>query len=225
MPRRSVLALLAALAVLAPAAVAQEAPVSDEKALAVLRRAADRYASLDGFCARFEQERVVPLLSQTTVSRGELCQMPPGYFRMDFSEPQEDLVVADGEHVWMYYPSVNPGQVIRAGIGSGGGRTLDFHREFLAEPARRFRAAHRGREKVTGRATEVLELRPREAGAGYVRARVWVEEERGLIRKVEIEEENEAIRRVVLSGIRTSPGLGPADFAFEPPPGVQVIRR
>lgn len=194
------------------------------QALAALERAAERYASLEGFCAHFEQERVVPLLSQTTVSRGELCQMPPGNFRMDFSEPEGDLVVADGEHVWSYYPSMDPGQVLRARLGTDGGRTFDFHREFLADPAERFRATHEGQDTVTGRRTDVLTLRPR-TSAAYVRARVWVEVGRGLIRKVEIEEENEAIRRVVLSKIRVNPELDPAAFSFEPPPGVQVIRR
>lgn len=191
----------------------------------ILEAASARYDDVRGFCADFEQERIVPLLNQTTRSRGTLCQMDPGYLLMDFSEPDGDRVVADGEHLWMYYPSVNPGQVIRTRIGSAGGRTFDFQREFLENASSRFDARYLRREAVTGREAHVLALRPEEKAEGYVEARVWVEKERGLIRKVEIEEENASLRRVVLSGIRLNPGLEPSRFDFEPPPDVRVIDR
>lgn len=211
----SVVAMLLAAAGAAGAQDADPAPL--------LERAAATYAGIDGFCAEFEQERIVPLLNQTTRSRGTLCQLDPGYFLMDFSDPEGDRVVADGEHLWLYFPSTDPGQAVRTTLG-GGGRTFDFHREFLRNPAERFEAEHLGADTVTGRPTEVVELRPLD-DPSYVRATVWLEVDRGLIRQVEIEEENRSLRRVVLSDIRTDPGLEPSRFAFTPPPGVEVIRR
>lgn len=190
----------------------------------ILRSAAERHERIEGFCAAFSQERVVPLLDQTTRSRGTLCQKHPAFFLMEFDEPEGDRVVADGEHLWLYYPSANPGQVIRAPLGGPGGRTFDFHREFLDDPAARFEVSWERRDTVTGRATHVIELVPREP-AGYERARIWVEADRGFIRKVEIEEENGSLRTVVLSDIRVDPGLDPSRFEFTPPPGVDVIER
>ncbi|MFP3948507.1 MAG: LolA family protein, partial [Longimicrobiales bacterium] len=54
---------------------------------------------------------------------------------------------------------------------------------------------------------------------------VWLEADRGLIRKVEIVEENESLRRVVLSDIRVEPGLDASRFSFDPPPDAQVLDR
>ena len=228
--RLHALARGAAALVLAPVLLALSLPSgagaqADPDPYRILERAASGYDAVRGFCAEFEQERIVPLLNQTTRSRGSLCQMDPAYLSMDFSEPDGDRVVADGDHLWMYYPSVNPGQVVRTRLGGAGGRTFDFQREFLQNASERFEAAYRGREIVTGRPTHALVLRPKEPAAGYEEARVWVEVERGLVRKVEIEEENQSIRRVVLSDIRVNPGLEASRFAFEPPPDARIIDR
>lgn len=212
---------LAVLAGASPSAAEAQSP----DPFRVLEDAAERYESVRGFCATFSQERIVPLLDRTTRSRGTLCQRDPAYLLMDFDDPEGDRVVADGEHLWMYYPSANPGQVIRTRLGGAGDRTFDFQREFLEDPEQRFEARYRGRDTVTGRDTHVLTLRPKEAGQGYVEARVWLEAERGLVRKVEIEEENESLRRIVLSDIRVNPGLDPSRFEFEPPPDVHIIDR
>ncbi|NIP59061.1 MAG: outer membrane lipoprotein-sorting protein [Gemmatimonadetes bacterium] len=195
-----------------------------EKADRLMARAGERYGALQGFCAEFTQERIVPLLDQRTISRGTLCQRQPGYFLMDFSDPEGDVVVADGEQLWTYFPSVDPGRVIRSELGGAGGRTFNFHDEFLSEPEARFDAGYEGTDTVTGRPTHVLSLRPRR-DAGYVRARIWLGEESGLIRKVELVEENDSLRRITLSGIRLNPGLEPERFRFVPPTGIQVISR
>lgn len=218
------------LLVLAPAPVAAQAPsggpdvsAGSEDPNHLLEQASRRYEGLDAFCAEFEQERIVPLLSQTTRSAGTLCQMRPGYFLMDFSDPAGDRVVSDGESLWIYYPSMDEDQVIRTRLGGAGG-TFDFHAEFLDDPTHRFDVRYLGTETVTGRTTHVISLEPR-AAVAYEEAKIWLEEERGLIRKVEIVEENESLRRVVLSDIRIEPGLEPGRFSFEPPPGAQVLDR
>ena len=43
---------------------------------------------------------------------------------MDFHEPEGDLIVADGSHLWLYYPSTHPGQVIRSEIEARHNRRL-----------------------------------------------------------------------------------------------------
>ncbi|MFW6199861.1 MAG: LolA family protein [Gemmatimonadota bacterium] len=200
-----------------------DGPANQEDPALLLERASEQYEDLDAFCAGFEQERVVPLLNRTTRSAGTLCQMRPGYFLMDFSDPEGDRVVADGESLWIYYPSVDEDQVIRTRLGGAGG-TFDFHAEFLEDPTRRFDARYLGTETVTGRSTHAIALEPREAVA-YEEATVWLEADRGLIRKVEIVEENESLRRVVLSDIRVEPGLDASRFSFDPPPDAQVLDR
>jgi len=201
----------------------QSASSSDAQALEVLERAGARYAAVKGLCADFEQVIEVTLLGETKHSRGRMCQQQPNLFLMDFTEPAGDLVVADGESLWIYYPSTDDKQVFRQALGSGGGG-LDFHREFLADPGVKYVATYQAREVAGGQVLHVIGIVPN-APASYERARVWIDEASGLIHRVILEEENGSIRNVALSNLDVNPVLDPALFSFTPPPGANVLER
>jgi outer membrane lipoprotein carrier protein len=194
-----------------------------QDAVAVLERAAERYAALEGFCADFRQEIQVTLLRQTARSRGELCQARSDRFEMRFTEPEGDRVVADGVHLWVYFPSTDDGQVFRTGLGGGEGR-FDLHREFLSDPGVRYAARLEGREVLEGRDVFVLDLTPL-VPSPYVNARVWIDASDHLIRRLVILEDSESIRTLDLSNIRLNPAMDETRFRFDPPSGVQVIAR
>jgi outer membrane lipoprotein carrier protein len=199
------------------------ATLSGQDAISILERAAERYRAMDGFCAEFRQAVQNDLLRQTTRSRGELCQARSDRFEMRFSEPEGDRVVADGNHVWVYFPSADPGQVFRTSLGATGGR-FDIHQEFLSEPGRRYAPTLEGTEEVDGRTTYVLFLEPLRPSP-YLRARIWVDTRDFLIRKAEITEDEGFVRVVELSEIRVNPVIPEGRFRFDPPAGVQVIVR
>jgi len=195
----------------------------DSRALTVLKAAGARYRSVDAFCATFHQILEVPLLEETHPSQGELCQAQPDLFSMRWSDPPGDLVVADGDFFWVYYPSADPGQVLQfpVEVRPGG---FDFHREFLEAPSDKYHLAYIGEEALSGRMADVVSAKPREP-AGFTEARLWVDQERSLILQAQIEMENGSVRTVTLSDIRLNPTLDPDRFRFVPPPGAQVIRR
>ena len=199
---------------------AQEAP----DPVAILERASGEYSRLTGFCADFRQILTSTLLGQVTRSRGRLCQQQPDRFAMRFSDPEGDLVVADGEWLWVYYPSSDAGQVIRSRMTSGARDRFDFHREFLSDPGTRYLPAYLRSEELDGASTHVIRLVPRQPSA-YREARVWIDEGSWLIRRTEIEEENGNLREVRLAGFEAGPGLASETFRFTPPQGVQVITR
>ena len=203
-------------------ASAQESGSQD--ALAILTAAAERHEGLSGFCADFRQIVDNDILRETIRSRGELCHAPGNRFEMRFADPPDgDRVVADGENLWIYLPSTDPGQVFQGDAGTAGGQ-FDLHREFLGEPGHRYRPTLEGREEVDGRQTHVLFLEPL-VRSPFLRARVWVDTEDSMLRRVEITEDEGFVRTVELSGIRLNPQIPPERFLFEPPAGVQVIRR
>ena len=187
----------------------------------MLERASERYEGFAALCADFEQNLHVPLLSQTTQSEGRLCQRAPNFFRMDFTDPEGDEIVADGEHLWLYYPNSQPGQVIQTELANGG--AIDFHREFLSNPATRYAIDAEGREDVGGHSTERFRLVPKEPGA-YVRATVWVDVRDALVWRVEIEQEGGSVRVVNMSNLDLNPSLDAAYFRFDVPDGVHVAR-
>jgi outer membrane lipoprotein carrier protein len=192
-------------------------------AQAVLSRAAERYAALQGFCTEFHQTIDVTLLRQTRESRGELCQTKPNGFEMRWDDPEGDRIVADGSDLWVYFPSTDEGQAFRTPLESSEGR-FDLHREFLSDPGERYEATFLRTERIDGRDTYVLRLLPR-VPSPYLETTLWIDTGEYLIRRLEILEESESIRTLDLVGMRLNPQIPPERFRFEPPPGVQVITR
>ena len=209
--------LLLAAALTAPASAQTPDP------LEVLTWAARRFSNVDALCASFRQELEVPLLNQLTRSRGELCQQQPNLFSMRFHDPEGDVVVVDGEYLWVYYPSMDPRQVIQTDLGGHRGG-FDFQSEFLDRPGEKYAPVYERGEDVEGHACHVLTLTPLTPSA-YQSATVWIDEVNGLIRKTEIREENGSVRRVTLSDLDLAPVPEAGLFSFTPPPGAQVIRR
>jgi outer membrane lipoprotein-sorting protein len=198
--------------------------VTAQEALEILQSAADRHQAISGFCADFRQVVENDILRETTRSRGQICQADSDRFEMRFSDPPDgDRVVADGEHLWIYLPSADPGQVFQGAVNGGGGQ-FDLHREFLSEPGQRYAPTLEGRDEVDGRETWVLFLEPM-GRSPFLRARIWVDAADFMVRKLEITEDEGFVRMVELSDLEVNPTIPPERFQFEPPSGVQVIRR
>ena len=201
------------------------APVSEEAAFELIEAAASRYRDVSALCADFTQHLLVPLLGEERTGTGRLCQAQPNRFGMRFSDPEGDLVVADGSFVWLYYPSLDPKQVFKLPMAGGPGG-YDFHREFLEEPARKYEVTYQAEDDVGGHPTHRLRLVPLEP-ASYEAAVVWID--RGtppLLRQIRIEEENGSVRTVTLEQIDLEPvALSDDWFSFTPPEGSHVISR
>lgn len=186
--------------------------------LAGAERAANGIRSLE---ADFTQSLTVPLLNNTQRSTGKLYQRKPDRFLMRFSDPQGDVIVADGQHFWLYYPSSDRTQVVRTSIAAGG-QAVDLQAQFLSNPNQRFVATLVGEESVSGRPAYVLTLVPRGASA-YKLLKIWVDREDSIVRRFEMTEENNSVRRVDLRNVRTNHALADNLFTFTPPAGARVF--
>lgn len=220
-------AALAALVLAGPASPASAQSTPD--ALEILRAAEARYEPIDEMCASFEQRLVVPLLDQEVGGRGRLCQRSPNLFSMRFTEPEGDLIVVDGSHLWLYTPSRAPKQVLKAPVGPAGaggsaapGGVLDFQREFLSDPGTKYAATLGDTARIGAETAQAVSLVPK-VDQRYRLAVVWIGQASGMIRRVELHEENGSVRTVTLSDIDTKPTIPEGTFSFTPPPGTQVI--
>lgn len=199
----------------------EQPPVAAQQSVPALEEAARRYREVGAICADFEQVLEVPLQRRTIESAGRICQQRPNLFSMRFTDPDGDMVIADGEYVWVYHPSLDDKQVNKFPAASSPGRE-DFLREFLEDPGLKYDAEEGGIEAVGGRDCRVVVLTPRE-GASYRRARLWVDVRSHVIRRVEIHEQSENIRTLTLSNIDLSSTPDPALFVFEVPEGARVM--
>lgn len=203
-------------------AVQQESNEPSE-AEEILERVEEAYAGIRSMQADFVQHLSVPLLGTDRTSRGRIYQRKPDRFLMRFTDPAGDVIVADGEYFWMYYPSTDSTQVIRASMSEGGGQA-DLQQQFLRDANERYVATLAGEEAVDGRPAYVLTLVPR-GESPYKLVRVWVDKEDYLVRRFEMTEENDSVRRLELSNLQRNIELPDSLFEFTPPPGAEVFEQ
>lgn len=193
----------------------------------IVRRAASAYDSLRSLRARFRQELEMRVFEPPRRREGEgfWYQRKPAYLRMDFSDPEGDVIVSDGDHLWLYYPSTHPGQVIRTGLTSPGrgAAVVDLQGRIFRRARTLYRPEYRGREDVTGRPAHLLELLPERTGTRYRQVRVWVDAQTHLLRKLEFHDRSETVRTITLDDLEPNVALPDSLFRFEPPPGAEVF--
>jgi len=206
-----------------PAAPAAAAQGGRQDANEILRRVEETAAGIRTLEADFTQSLRVPLLNSNQNSAGKLYQRKPDRFLMRFTEPAGDVMVADGRHFWIYYPSSDRTQVIRTSIAQGG-EQADFQRQFLSNATDRFVATMNGQEAVGGRPAWSLTLVPKRESP-YKVVRIWVDREDFMVRRFEMTEENNSVRRVELRNLKVNQPIADALFTFTPPAGTHVFEQ
>lgn len=109
---------------------------------ALLQRVQTAYQALDGFQGRFEQEdRRAD--GEVLTAQGSIAYRKPGQMRWEYDPPNEQLLVTDGETVWLYDPllenvtieslaEVTPGTPLTFLLGAG-----ELTRDFRCRPLTR----------------------------------------------------------------------------------------
>jgi len=211
----------------APASAPPSAPApvkgGRQDANAILARVEQTAAGVRTLEADFVQNLHVPLLGSDRQSTGKLYQRKPDRFLMRFTDPAGDVMVADGRYFWIYYPSSDRTQVIRTSIAEGG-EQADFQRQFLSNATERFVATLNGEETVAGRPTWALTLVPKRESP-YKVIRIWVDKQDNLVRRFEMTEENNSVRRVELRNLKVNQPVADALFTFTPPAGTHVFEQ
>ena len=190
----------------------------------LLDRAEAVYDGLTSMRAGFEQTIEIPLLGRRRDGRGGWYQKGPGRFKMDFTDPAGDVIVADGQYLWLYYPSTHPGQVIRSAIDANvtGAGMVDLQGRIFEEADTGYDAVLQGTEDVKGHPTWRISLTPT-GESPYRTVRVWVDKDSFLVRRFEIVEENETVRTVILDELEPNQAISDSVFEFVPPEGTDVF--
>ncbi len=215
---------LAAIAVASPGVARAQTAADAQDVRTLLERAESVYEALESMQAGFEQTIEIPLLGRRREGSGMWYQKGRGRFKMEFADPPGDVIVADGMHLWLYYPSTHPGQVIRSEIEANitGAGMVDLQGRIFEEADTEYEAALEGAEEVTGQSTWRISMTPT-GESPYRRVRVWVDQGSFLVRRFEILEENETIRTVELRDLRPNEVIPDSVFDFVPPEDTDVF--
>lgn len=199
------------------------AALQAQPAARAVDRAVEAYNGMNTVRAEFTQVITNPLTDSRLTSRGEFVRRAPNLLAITFSDPEGDRIVADGRAVWVYLPSSAPGQVMKFAPDNMAAARMDPASQFLTEPRTRFTIADAGVSSLRGRAVREVILTPRQQNGHFTRARVWIDEEDGMIRQFEITEPSGLVRHVTITRLQPNVAVRPSAFVFTPPAGARVI--
>ena len=208
--------LIAVLTLAGATALAAQSPTD-----ATLDRAVAAYGRLKTARASFEQTLTNPLTGNTAVQRGELQFQVPGKLALHFSDPKGDMIVSDGQFVWVYLPSSAPRQVLKTEMRDGTVGSVDLAGQFFSQPRAKYTITAAGAATLAGRPTHALTLVPK-TQMQFVKATVWIDDADGTMRQFEVTEASGLVRKVLLTKISLNAPVDRKAFSFTPPKGVKV---
>ncbi|MEM7065885.1 MAG: outer membrane lipoprotein chaperone LolA, partial [Cyanobacteria bacterium P01_B01_bin.77] len=213
---RFLLPLIALGVLTLPAAASAQDGAAEASADPAATSRIERYlASLTTLSATFQQTLYDADGQRVQDSAGKLLIKRPGRFRWDYQEPYEQLVIADGERLWLYDADLEQATVKRldgslagtpAMLLSGSsdvGRDFDVQGEYAAE------------------GLVWLQLAARSPNAEFSQVRLAFRGDD--VELMELTDNLDQITRIELSDLERNPTLPDDAFAFVPPAGTDVV--
>lgn len=146
---------------------------------------------------------------------GEFAIARPGKFRWSVDKPYQQLLVGDGERVWVYDPDLN--QVVRRRNDQALGSTPAA----LLAGKDDVEAAFEWRELPAEDGLDWLGAKPKDKESTFTDIRLGFDAS-GLA-ALEIVDNFGQRTRIVFSGLERNPKLQPDLFKFTPPKGADVV--
>jgi chaperone LolA len=195
----------------APHAAAQ----SEEAASAEGRQLVEDFVTdVRTMSGRFEQS-LVENDEITETSRGTFRIMRPGRFRWSYSEPYEQLLVADGSNVWSY--DVDLEQVTVKPQAEALGSTPASLLGGSAEALDSFEV----KGSFTDRGTTWVRLQPRAGDSSFETVELGFTD--GLLTRMILADDLEQTTLVALFDVEVNEEIDPGQFRFSPPDDVDLV--
>lgn len=215
MSRRIALALLCLLLATTPLPSLAAKPLKLNEILAKMREATD---SLSSFESGFDQLLTNTASKEEEKRAGRVWFQKPQNIRWETNQPEKELLIASGDDLWNYIPSektvykyaakdvLNSKTMVRFLTGKGRLED-DFVVKLLGEEA--------GLAK--------LELTPREAEPGLVKALMWVDPDAGLMKRVRLLDFYGNKNELTFVDLKQNPKIDRERFSFTPPKDATLI--
>lgn len=187
--------------------------------------AADSVATLKRFLAEtraFDAEFTQTIYSARgrtpQQSSGRVAIQRPGRFRWEVSAPFAQLLVGDGERVWLYDPELEQVSVRRMSDALGGTPAALLAGDGSAAS---LEAAFNFADDGERDGLQWVEARPKASDASFARVRLGLAG--GTLRAMELHDHFGQVTAIGFGKLRRNPQLPEGHFRFQVPPGVDVI--
>ena len=151
----------------------------------------------------------------TQESKGSFVFQRPGLFRWVYAKPVDQVIVGDGERVWIHDRDLN--QVTVRKLSRALGSTPAALLAGSADIEKAFELSDAGAKD----GIEWLEAKPREREAGFERVRMGFDSH-GL-RAMELADHFGQTTLLRFSNLQRNPKVDKSEFRFEPPKGADVL--
>jgi len=165
--------------------------------------------------ADFEQKVYARGDKLTQESKGSFVFQRPGRFRWTYAKPVDQVIVGDGERVWIHDRDLN--QVTVRKMSKALGSTPAALLAGSSDVEKAFALSEAG----TRDGLEWLEAKPRDPEAGFDRIRMGFSATG--IQAMELMDNFGQTTRLRFVNLQRNPKTDPADFRFEPPKGADVL--
>lgn len=165
--------------------------------------------------AAFTQTVIAKSGRKPQTSSGSFAFSRPGKFRWNYDRPYYQLLVSDGEKLWIHDRDLNQVTIRRVGnaLGSSPAALLAgdnaFETNFSVNNA----------ESADG--LEWIEAIPRQPDASFERVRIGFRD--NLPRAMELRDNFGQTTQLAFSDLQANPALDASLFRFAPPPGTDVV--
>jgi outer membrane lipoprotein carrier protein len=180
-----------------------------------LERFRDFVRSTQSARADFEQKVYDRTGKLSQESKGSFVFQRPGLFRWVYAKPVDQVIVGDGERVWIHDRDLN--QVTVRKVSRALGSTPAALLAGSADIEKAFRLSDAG----TKDGLEWLEATPLEREAGFEHVRMGFDGE-GL-RAMELFDHFGQRTVLAFSNLRRNPKVDKSEFRFQPPKGADVL--
>ena len=151
----------------------------------------------------------------TQESKGSFVFQRPGLFRWVYAKPVDQVIVGDGERVWIHDRDLNQVTVRRVTRALGSTPAALLAGSTDVEKA--FDLSEAGRKD----GLEWLEAKPREREAGFERVRMGFND--AGVQAMELTDHFGQVTVLRFTRLQRNPKVDPAEFRVQPPTGTDVL--
>lgn len=173
------------------------------------------FTQVKSLSADFEQTLTDARGKVLQESKGKFLLQRPGRFRWDYQTPYEQLIVANGQKIWIYDPDLEQVTVKAqaTALGSAPAELLSSGESLAAN----FNVTELGSED----GLDWFELKPKDAETGFELIRLSF---RGKdLQMMKLSDSLGQFTLLRFSNIEYAPKISADQFTFIPPPGVDVV--
>jgi outer membrane lipoprotein carrier protein len=188
----------------------------------LVARVQARYDQTTHFHARFHQETRVRGFDQPQTGEGQVWILKPGMMRWEYTKPDPQTIIVQGETLWMYFPAER--QVIRDRLSDSlQSRAPALFLAGRGKLTELFSVAGPGPDPAGKEGLLTLQLTPRAEPAHLSEVRLGIDPGSYLIVRVTLIDALGSVTTIRFSDINTEVAIDPSLFQFQVPPGVEVV--